>query len=73
MEDTPAEALATGMIVRVTRRVNGERLVDVGQAWWCNEGILRIRELTARRYLDLPVCQITNVEIIGVFLKDYGA
>lgn len=73
MEDTLAEALATGMIVRVTRRVAGKRLIDVGQAWSLDQGILRIRELSARRYLELPVCQITNVEIIGVYSKDYGA
>lgn len=73
METTLAEALTTGLIVRVTRRVEGEKLIDVGQAWSRTSSSLRIRELTARRYVDLPLDEVTAVEIIGVFLKDYGA
>lgn len=71
MEETLAEALATGMIVRLTRRVAGERLIDVGQAWSRTEDHVRIRALADRRYQDISMSEITSVEIIGMYLKDY--
>jgi hypothetical protein len=71
MEETLAEALATGMIVRITRRVEGERLINVGQAWSRTAKKLRIRTLEDRRYQDIPLSEVTVVEIIGVYLKDY--
>lgn len=71
MEETLAEALATGMIIRITRRIEGECLIDVGQAWSRTAMKLRIRSLKDRRYQDIPLSEVTAVEIIGVYLKDY--
>ncbi|GAB3692796.1 hypothetical protein [Corynebacterium nasicanis] len=73
MNETIFDALPSARIVRVTRRVAGVKHIDVGQAWSCTPSTLRIRELTARRYVDLPLSEVTAVEIIGLYLKDYGS
>lgn len=73
MEDILSEALQAGRIVRVTRRIAAQRRIDVGQAWSRSETTLRIRELKRRRYVDLPLDDVTDVQIIGTYLKDYGS
>ncbi|MCS5478932.1 EbsA family protein [Corynebacterium sp. YIM 101645] len=73
MEETLAEALATGMIIRIFCRNADGAQIDVGQAWARSTNHIRIRSLEDRRYRDIPLSDITSVEIIEVYLKDYGS
>lgn len=65
------EALATGMIVRVRRQEPAK--IEVGQAWSMDPDSVRLRTLDDRRYRDIPLDDIVDVEIIGIFLKDFGS
>ncbi|AGF72169.1 hypothetical protein [Corynebacterium halotolerans] len=69
------EALDEALIVRVIRRCGEQRLIDVGQARALDHegyrGILTLRDLADRSRRALELADITAVEIIGVYLKDY--
>lgn len=75
--DTIAEALPAARIIRVTTRTGGAHpTIHIGQASALDHegyrGTLTIRDLEHRHRHRFNLAGVTAVEIIGIYLKDYG-